>query len=325
MPIDALIQAFGRGHLVVLHFPIALLITALGLEFARLAVRKLRPATILGGPQKAGQEDSTTAAPFTSPIMLAIVAIAALFTVGTATSGWFYAEHDFQGDTALQTHRWLGIATAGAAVLALLAALIAAAVRSLVAHSIYVMLLACSALLAGLTGHLGGDLVHGENYILQPITKALKKSEEPAPHRPKPTPNPTPQEPEHEAEPALPIPIDTTGPEEEPTPEDQPESGPEAPAPLEELLPVSFELDVLPIFERSCVRCHDANKAKGGVRLDTLEEAMWTVYPGQPDLSDIVIVIELPEDDPDHMPENRPSLPKAEIQTIRDWIAQMKP
>ena len=49
------------------------------------------------------------------------------------------------------------------------------------------------------------------------------------------------------------------------------------PAPAKELPPastkqgVTFDKDIKPLFEASCIKCHGAQKPKGKLRLDTLE------------------------------------------------------
>ncbi len=37
---------------------------------------------------------------------------------------------------------------------------------------------------------------------------------------------------------------------------------------------VSFEKDIKPLFEASCIRCHGAERPKGGLRLDTLQNVL---------------------------------------------------
>lgn len=38
--------------------------------------------------------------------------------------------------------------------------------------------------------------------------------------------------------------------------------------------PVTFDKDIKPVFERSCVKCHNGERQKGGLRLDSLEAVM---------------------------------------------------
>jgi hypothetical protein len=85
---------------------------------------------------------------------------------------------------------------------------------------------------------------------------------------------------------------------------------------------VSFSL-VAEILSANCVRCHGPERDRGGIRLATLEEVHDVIDPGFPNDSLIVEVIRLPEDDPLHMPKNKPSLPEEDIRTIELWIKQL--
>ena len=59
--------------------------------------------------------------------------------------------------------------------------------------------------------------------------------------------------------------------------------------------PVTYQKDIRPLFEASCMRCHGAERQKGDLRLDSLEAALKggkngeTVVPGKSDKSSIVI------------------------------------
>lgn len=96
-------------------------------------------------------------------------------------------------------------------------------------------------------------------------------------------------------------------------------------APLEE---VSYPKEIHPIFEEHCFKCHGPKKQKGGVRLDTRQglfegdEGAIPVVPGDPDMSLLLEVCELPEDDPDLMPEGGPPLSAKELALLRSWIEQ---
>ena len=58
---------------------------------------------------------------------------------------------------------------------------------------------------------------------------------------------------------------------------------------------VTFAKDIKPIFEASCVRCHGGNRPRGGLKLDTLEDALKggkdgkSIEPGDSAKSDLVI------------------------------------
>lgn len=108
------------------------------------------------------------------------------------------------------------------------------------------------------------------------------------------------------------------------------EAAPEAPVGEadSETKKISFQQDVLPIFEARCAECHGADKDKADLRLDSFagifsgEKEWWTVLPGDPDHSLLVERIELPEGHVDQMPPDGDRLTASEIATIRAWIAE---
>ncbi len=86
----------------------------------------------------------------------------------------------------------------------------------------------------------------------------------------------------------------------------------------------SFTKDVLPIFARSCQNCHLGADAKGGLKLDSLDNLRLggskgdIIVPGNPDQSRLVKYIDgrlMPR-----MPLNGRPLPPAAIAAIRSWI-----
>ena len=60
---------------------------------------------------------------------------------------------------------------------------------------------------------------------------------------------------------------------------------------------ISYAKDIKPIFDSSCVRCHNDEKHKGGLRLDSLEAALKggedgkVILPGNSKESPIVIAV----------------------------------
>lgn len=84
---------------------------------------------------------------------------------------------------------------------------------------------------------------------------------------------------------------------------------------------------VAPVFERRCVSCHKEEKSKGQFRMDTFELLVKGgkegpgIEPGNAAESNIVIRMELPEDDDDHMPpEGKPQVEDAELLVIKWWL-----
>jgi uncharacterized membrane protein len=101
---------------------------------------------------------------------------------------------------------------------------------------------------------------------------------------------------------------------------------PEAPAkPVAEQL-VYADL-VAPILERRCVQCHKEGKAKGKLRMDTFEMLVAggkegpAFEPGDSAKSNIIIRIDLPMDDEEHMPpEGKPDIEEHEVAVLKWWI-----
>ncbi len=94
---------------------------------------------------------------------------------------------------------------------------------------------------------------------------------------------------------------------------------------------VDFTTQVLPIFQKSCIGCHGAEKKKGGLRLDSKAAALKggddgiVLVPGDPGKSDLYRRINLPAGNDDVMPSKGDLLTKAQTDLIRDWIKQGAP
>ena len=60
---------------------------------------------------------------------------------------------------------------------------------------------------------------------------------------------------------------------------------------------VTYAKDIRPLFEASCIRCHGAERPKGGLRLDSVEAVLKggkegkVVEPGQSEKSQLVISV----------------------------------
>lgn len=84
---------------------------------------------------------------------------------------------------------------------------------------------------------------------------------------------------------------------------------------------------IAPIFERRCVQCHKEGKAKGKLRMDTYEMLVKggkegpAIEPGSAAKSNIIVRIELPADDDEHMPpEGKPDIEDAELVVLKWWL-----
>jgi hypothetical protein len=90
-----------------------------------------------------------------------------------------------------------------------------------------------------------------------------------------------------------------------------------------------FRDAVLPILEKKCFSCHSATKKKGGLRLDTEEFILLggkngaILTAGNPENSSIYLSMLLPEDDDNHMPpKGKPQLTPQEIAIFHQWIKE---
>ena len=130
-----LVRFAGKLHPLAVHFPIALLLTALVTELIGWQI---------GGTRYRNATD----------IMLLLGAPAAIIA---ATLGWSAASGGSHATASgvIDLHRWLGIASA-------LAALLALALRR---WRYRILPIAAGAILVGVTGYFGGVLVHGAEHF----------------------------------------------------------------------------------------------------------------------------------------------------------------
>ena len=93
---------------------------------------------------------------------------------------------------------------------------------------------------------------------------------------------------------------------------------------------VTFAADIKPIFEKSCVKCHGAEKQKAKLRLDSLEAALKgsengkVVQPGNSAKSGLVFCVAHVGDPDTFMPKGKDAknLAPEQIGLIRAWIDQ---
>lgn len=91
---------------------------------------------------------------------------------------------------------------------------------------------------------------------------------------------------------------------------------------------VSYEKQIKPIFDKSCVSCHGPDKSKGELRLDTPENILRgsehgkIFVAGDPAKSKIVELISLPPGHDDIMPSKGDPLTKEQIELIKNWITK---
>ena len=91
---------------------------------------------------------------------------------------------------------------------------------------------------------------------------------------------------------------------------------------------VSYYKQVRPIFQAHCQGCHQPAKAGGGYVMTAFDRLLAggeskeaAVVPSKPEESHLVEQI-TPDDGKAEMPKGKPPLTPAEIELVRDWIAQ---
>ncbi len=87
-----------------------------------------------------------------------------------------------------------------------------------------------------------------------------------------------------------------------------------------------FVTQIQPILERNCFRCHNADKDKGKLRLDTYEEMMKggaeaeAVVPGKPEESDLIVRTHLRPIDEGFMPDEGQMLTPEQLDLLTAWV-----
>src|SRR5579863_6154391 len=138
--IKSVLRRVGPFHLVVVHFPIALLIAAAVAEFWSIIVRSRVPA----------------------PSVRFCVLLGAVSAMAAASFGWIHAAngHGLGAPQILGLHRLIGTTAAGWAVAALF---ISERDERCGVRSLWFRIwLFLGALLVAAAGHFGGTLVHGD-------------------------------------------------------------------------------------------------------------------------------------------------------------------
>ena len=240
--------------------------------------------------------------------------IGAVLAVVATASGWFLAEGE-TGEKDLEWHRWFAIGTTCALfVLAIIASLSRNDDRPGMLAATRLLTLVTAGGMA-FTGHLGGNMKWGDDFVTEPVGAAIKlswnrirelnerpqgaaspatkdeiKSEEKKAENPPAT---TDDKPSGEAKPAD-APhasmgavsgdaFDADEPPQTPPapPADKPSAGKAAgdkPAAttVPPKKPVSYKDDLLPLMKARCYECHSGEKPKDGIGFDHMEELIKT-------------------------------------------------
>jgi len=110
-----------------------------------------------------------------------------------------------------------------------------------------------------------------------------------------------------------------------PAPAQPPVAG-EVPLKVEARWTGNYARDIQPVFDQYCVRCHGANLAENGLRMDSYEGVMKgtqfgsVVTPGAAGASTLAYVITGTAADKIRMPHQEPRLTVNRIQNVIAWI-----
>ncbi|HEX5669049.1 MAG TPA: DUF1549 domain-containing protein [Chitinophagaceae bacterium] len=253
----------GRLHPMIVHFPIGLLFIAAFLELLIWRNKnELKPAV-------------TT-----------IMTVAAISSVLSVAMGLLLANTGSYGAESLPLHQWTGIST-------LFLSLVSAWYYRSGRRNIAKIFLVTSCFSVLVTGHLGAELTHGEDYL----TEVLPTS---------------PQNENMQPESAMFSLASMKG-------------------PLSESQIQELNFQVRTIFAHNCYSCHGAGKVKGELRLDKKEfifeggEHGAVIVPGDPENSEMIRRVKLPRSDKEAMPGKGKALSKNDIDILEFWIRQGAP
>jgi uncharacterized membrane protein len=133
----------GRLHPLLVHFPIGLVLIAAAVEAVAMMTNLREWRTVAVVNVRAG----------------------AMFSIAAAIAGWRLASSaEIDASSSLEWHRWVGT-IAAVAVLGAALATAGADGRSRFELWVYRTTLFCAAALVAITGHLGGLLVWGRDFL----------------------------------------------------------------------------------------------------------------------------------------------------------------
>lgn len=251
----SVIEFFGHFHPLLVHLPIGILFVALLLQWLNRnnQFEALAPA-------------------------IPIILLAGCFMAfASCITGYFLSISDDYDKSLVSWHMWMAIAVT-------LVSLVLYAKEKNPAFAINKKILSAGLfLLLMVTGHLGGSLTHGSDYLSRPLQEIFS-SDTLANALIKPIAN------------------------------------------VQEA--VAYTDIISPILKTRCYSCHNANKQKGGLRMDEISLLMKggkdgkVIEPGKADESEIIKRLLLPTDDDHHMPpKEKPQLSESQVALLHWWIS----
>lgn len=259
---NILMQLLGRLHPLIVHLPIGFIVLALLLSWYD------RKEKI-----------------FTNGIAISFLwgGISAVFAC--ITGYLLYQTEGFSFDT-VKKHLWIGIITAIFCFIAYvrIKKIPRLIILNRIPSGVYFLTLF---ILISLTGHLGGSITHGEEYLVEPLPNSVKSM----------------MGIEIFEEKEIVLTEETWG------------------------GALLYDDVIHPILNNKCYSCHSSKKAKGELILQSPEDILRGGENGEilvsnhPDKSSLFTKLVLPIGDDDRMPpEGKTQLTKAEVRLISEWI-----
>ncbi len=308
----------GRFHPLVVHMPIGVLILSLLVE--------------VGCLRRSVEEKWGDAA-------LLIILMSAVGAVTGVVFGILLTREGGYEGGAFLLHQGLGIATAVGAIVALFLRLSAMSSGGRGLMESYRFILLATFGLMSIGAHFGGNMVHGTKYLTQYAPDVMAESmtsfekwltgmvekKKPAKTVEVPPPGASVAVATTTPPPATGAPgtdADKTPPAGTPPP---------AATTGADAGPLVFQRVILPLLEAKCNKCHNEDKSKGDLRMDTYaalikggqDEKDKSVVPGKPDDSLVIKRLILPNDDDEHMPpDGKEQATKQELALLKWWIQE---
>lgn len=259
---EVITQLLGRLHPLLVHLPIGFIV--FGLLFMVVDRKKKL---------------------YQTPISLAFL-WGGIIGVFTCISGYLLYLNEGYSFDAIKIHLWVGIITTVFAFVLY----VKLQDKPMVAFFKRIPTLVFSIvlfLLISATGHLGGSITHGDDFLTEPLPNGLKA--------------------------ALGIPS-----------YEKKEIVLDEETWKETKLYTDV---IQPILNNKCVSCHGSKKAKGELRLHTPEAILAggengdIIKKNKPETSDLLVRLHLPKEDEDHMPpKDKTQLTKEEIALLDFWV-----
>jgi uncharacterized membrane protein len=143
------LQPLGRMHPMLLHFPIVLLLVSLIMEFLQFNIKE---------DSRAFYQNITSNIMFSGILLAAITVIMGIF---------LSLEDSYEGGEVLNWHKWSGVSIVFFASLIFIFRS-SNWYKDVVAKAAAIIL----SVIIVIAGHFGAVLTHGENFVLEPVTKS---------------------------------------------------------------------------------------------------------------------------------------------------------